>query len=140
MVEASVDDIAVAGEGNQFLALLKTGAGAILPIVIDAFQAISISTGRSGEDPGRPLPHDLMLSILELFGAKLSRIEITDLIEGVYFAMLVIERQGVQFEVDARPSDALALAVRVQAPIFIAEHVIEENALTDDYGGGGFQA
>ncbi len=140
MVEASVDDIAVAGEGNQFLALLKTGAGAILPIVIDAFQAISISTGRSGEDPGRPLPHDLMLSMLELFGAKLSRIEITDLIEGVYFAMLVIERQGVQFEVDARPSDALALAVRVQAPIFIAEHVIEENALTDDYGGGGFQA
>ena len=81
-----------------------------------------------------------MLSMLELFGAKLSRIEITDLIEGVYFAMLVIERQGVQFEVDARPSDALALAVRVQAPIFIAEHVIEENALTDDYGGGGFQA
>lgn len=140
MVEASVDDIAVAGEGNQFLALLKTGEGAILPIVIDAFQAISISTGRSGEDPGRPLPHDLMLSILELFGAKLSRVEITDLIEGVYFAMLVIERQGVQFEVDARPSDALALAVRVQAPIFIAEHVIEENALTDDYGGGGFQA
>ncbi|MDE0528566.1 MAG: bifunctional nuclease family protein [Truepera sp.] len=140
MVEASVDDIAVAGEGNQFLALLKTGAGAILPIVIDAFQAISISTGRSGEDPGRPLPHDLMLSMLELFSAKLSRIEITDLIEGVYFAMLVIERQGVQFEVDARPSDALALAVRVQAPIFIAEHVIEENALTDDYGGGGFQA
>ena len=140
MVEASVEDIAVAGEGNQFLALLKTGAGAILPIVIDAFQAISISTGRSGEDPGRPLPHDLMLSMLELFGAKLSRIEITDLIEGVYFAMLVIERQGVQFEVDARPSDALALAVRVQAPIFIAEHVIEENALTDDYGGGGFQA
>ncbi|MDE0100287.1 MAG: bifunctional nuclease family protein [Truepera sp.] len=140
MIEASVDDIAVAGEGNQFLALLKTGAGAILPIVIDAFQAISISTGRSGEDPGRPLPHDLMLSMLELFGAKLSRIEITDLIEGVYFAMLVIERQGVQFEVDARPSDALALAVRVQAPIFIAEHVIEENALTDDYGGGGFQA
>lgn len=140
MIEASVDDIAVAGEGNQFLALLKTGAGAILPIVIDAFQAISISTGRSGEDPGRPLPHDLMLSMLELFGAKLSRIEITDLIEGVYFAMLVIERQGVQFEVDARPSDALALAVRVQAPIFIAEHVVEENALTDDYGGGGFQA
>ncbi len=140
MVEASVDDIAVAGEGNQFLALLKTGEGAILPIVIDAFQAISISTGRSGEDPGRPLPHDLMLSMLELFGAKLSRVEITDLIEGVYFAMLVIERQGVQFEVDARPSDALALAVRVQAPIFIAEHVIEENALTDDYGGGGFQA
>ena len=140
MVEVSVDDIAVAGEGNQFLALLKTGAGAILPIVIDAFQAISISTGRSGEDPGRPLPHDLMLSMLELFGAKLSRIEITDLIEGVYFAMLVLERQGVQFEIDARPSDALALAVRVQAPIFIAEHVIEENALTDDYGGGGFQA
>ena len=140
MVEASLEDIAVAGEGNQFLALLKTSSGAILPIVIDAFQAISISTGRSGDDPGRPLTHDLMLSMLELFGAVVSHIEITDLVDGVYYAMLVLERQGVQFEVDARPSDALALSVRVDAPIFIAEHVIDENALTDDYGGGGFQA
>ena len=137
---ASVDDIAVAGEGNQFLALLKTGAGAILPIVIDAFQAISISTGRSGEDPGRPLPHDLMLSMLELFSCKIVPHRDHRPHRGGLFRHVGDRAPGVQFEVDARPSDALALAVRVQAPIFIAEHVIEENALTDDYGGGGFQA
>ena len=140
MIAASLEDIAVAGDGNQFLALLKTDAGSILPIFIDAFQAISISAGRSGDDPGRPMTHDLILSMIELFGAKIDRIEITDIVEGVYFAMLVNERQGVNFEIDARPSDALAVAVRSQAPILIAEHVVEQNALVDDYGGNAFEA
>ena len=86
------------------------------------------------------MTHDLILSMIELFGAKIDRIEITDIVEGVYFAMLVIERQGVNFEIDARPSDALAVAVRSQAPILIAEHVVEQNALVDDYGGNAFEA
>jgi bifunctional DNase/RNase len=140
MIAASLEDIAVAGEGNQFLALLKTESGSILPIVIDAFQAISISMGRNGDEPGRPMTHDLILSMIELFGAKVARIEITDIVEGVYLSMLVIERQGVNFEIDARPSDALAVAVRVKAPILIAEHVVDENALADAYGGNAFEA
>ncbi|MEX2534117.1 MAG: bifunctional nuclease family protein [Trueperaceae bacterium] len=141
MVEAVLEDIAVAGEGNQFLVLLRTKDDDVLPIVIDALQAMSIAAGRSDEPFGRPLTHDLMLSALKMFDATVARVEITDLVEGTYYSMLILERQGVHFEVDARPSDALALAVRSKAPILVAEHVIEQNALTDDYsGGGGFEA
>lgn len=142
MIEAVLEDIAVAGEGNQFLVLLRTENDDVLPIVIDALQAMSIAAGRSEETlVGRPLTHDLMLSALRMFDANVARVEITDLVEGTYYSMLILERQGVNFEVDARPSDSLALAVRAKVPIFVAEHVIEQNALTDDYsGGGGFEA
>lgn len=147
MVEAQLEDIAVSGDGSQILMLLKTKQGdEVLPIVIDMAQAISIAMARSGEATQRPLTHDLMLTTLGLFDAKVARIEITDLIEGTFYAMLVLERQGVRFDVDARPSDALALAVRTEAPIFIAEHVLERNALSDDLfddsegGSSGFEA
>jgi len=142
MVEAVLEDIAVAADGNQFLVLLKAGDDNILPIVIDPMQAMAIAAGRGEDLTERPLTHDLMVSVLDLFDVKVARVEITDLIEGTYYAMLVLERRGVHFEVDARPSDALALAVRVGAPILIAEHVVEQNARTDDYasGSGGFEA
>ena len=142
MVEVQLEDIAVSGDGNQFIALLRSEEGDVLPIVIDAMQAISIAAGRSGESVARPLTHDLMLSMLQMLDAKVASIEITDLVEGTYYAMLVLERAEVRMEIDARPSDALALAVRTEAPIFIAEHVIEQNALSDDTPGGtgGFEA
>jgi hypothetical protein len=143
MVEAELEDIAVSGDENQFLVLLRRkDAGDILPIHIDAMQAISIAAGRSAERLERPLTHDLMISVLEMLGATVARVEVTDLVDGTYYAMLILERSGVRFEVDARPSDALALAVRVQAPLFVAEHVFEQNALRDDdyEGGGGAEA
>ncbi len=141
MIEVNLEDIAVSGDENQFLVLLKGPEGDLLPIVIDAMQALAIAAGRAGEGPGRPLTHDLMLSMLELLGAKVSRVEITDVAEGTYFAMVVLERAGVHLDVDARPSDALALAVRTGAPIFVAPHVLEQNALSDDLGSqGGFEA
>ena len=142
MVPVTLEDIAVSGDENQFLVLLKGPDGDLLPIVIDAMQALAIAAGRAGEGPGRPLTHDLMLSMLELLGAKVSRVEITDVADGTYYAMLVLERQGVHLDLDARPSDALALAVRTGAAIFVAPHVLEQNALSDDVGGqsGGFEA
>lgn len=142
MVQVTLEDIAVSGDENQFLVLLKAPDGDLLPIVIDAMQALAIAAGRAGEGPGRPLTHDLMLSMLELLGATVSRVEITDVADGTYYAMLVLERQGVHLDLDARPSDALALAVRTGAPIFVAEQVLAQNALSDDVGGpsGGFEA
>ncbi len=142
MVEVFVEDIAISGDDSQFLVLLRSDQDDILPMVIDGVQAYAISMGRSGEKASRPLSHDLMLSMMEMLGAKIARIEITDLIEGIYFAMVVLERSGIHLEVDARPSDALALAVRVDAPVFVAEHVLEQNALTDDLSSGseGFEA
>lgn len=141
MVEVTLEDIAVSGDENQFLVLLKAPGGELLPIVIDAMQAIAIAAGRSSEKPERPLTHDLMLSLLELLDARVARVEITDMVGGTYYAMLVLERSGVHLDVDARPSDALALAVRTQSPIFVADHVIEQNGLSDDVGPpGGFEA
>jgi bifunctional DNase/RNase len=142
MVEAVVEDIAVSGEGSHFVVLLRTGDSDILPIVIDALQAMSIAAARMGEPPERPMTHDLLLSTVELLGAKVIRVEITDLVDGTYYGMLVLERQGMRFDIDARPSDALALAVRTSCPIMIARHVLTEHALTDeDLGeGGGFEA
>jgi bifunctional DNase/RNase len=138
MVEVVLEDIAVSGEdGARFLVLLKAPGGDLLPIVIDPMQAVSIAAARSLERAERPLTHDLMLSMIELLGAKVLRIEITDLVDGTYFSNLHLERQGMAYEIDARPSDALALAVRAECPIFVAEHVLEASGLSDDVGAGG---
>lgn len=137
MIEVELEDIAVSGDENQFLALLRAEGGELLPIRIDAMQAISIAAGRSKEQLERPLTHDLLVSLLELLDAPVKRVEITDLIEGTFYANLLLERSGVAFEVDARPSDAMAIAVRVGAPIFVAKHVLELSALRDDFGGSG---
>ena len=141
MTLVTVEDIAVSGEdGARFLVLLKGPGGDLLPIVVDALQALAIAAGRQEERPERPLTHDLMLSTLELLGASLQKVEITDLVEGTYYAMLVLERQGMRYDVDARPSDALALAGRTKCPVYVAEHVLEANGLSDDVGGSGFEA
>lgn len=132
-----LDDIAVSGEGKQFLLLLRSEDDErVLPIVVDAMQALAIAAGRGDEKPPRPLTHDLTLSLLEVLDAKVVRVEITDLAEGTFYAMLGVERGGVRFDVDARPSDALALAVRTGAPIFVEEQVLENSGLSDDTGDG----
>lgn len=141
MIEATFENIAVAGEGTHFLVLLRTKNNDILPIAIDALQAHAIAAGRAQEKFPRPLTHDLMLSMLELLGAEVKRIEVTDLREGTYYARLILDNRGIEFELDARPSDALALAVRVDAPLLIAQKVIDMAALGEFEGGpGGVEA
>ncbi len=141
MIEVTVEDIAVSGEdAARFLVLLKAPSGDLLPIVVDALQAVAIAAGRQDDKPQRPLTHDLLLSVLQMLGASLQRVEVTDLVEGTYYAMLVLERQGMRFDVDARPSDAIALAVRTKCPVFVSEHVLEASGLSDDVGGSGFEA
>jgi bifunctional DNase/RNase len=76
-----------------------------------------------------------------MLGVSVTRVEVTELREGTYFALLILERTGVAFEVDARPSDALAIAVRVGAPIFVAPEVLEHSGLRDEFDAtGGAQA
>ena len=123
--------------GKQPIVLLKTvDDNRFLPIWIGAVEATAIAYEQQGVKPARPLTHDLFVSVLELMGVEVARVEVTDLVEGTYYSMLVLERAGVRFDVDARPSDALALAVRVKAPVFVAEHVLEQSALRDEFGGG----
>lgn len=139
MVRAVLEDIAVAGSGEFFVMLLKTAKGEFVPITIGHLEAMSILAGRSKERLPRPLSHDLMLSALELLGARIVRVEVTDLVTtdegGTFYARLVLENRGIELELDARPSDALALAVRVDAPLWVAERVVERAGLSDFTGG-----
>lgn len=135
LVEAVLEDVAVAGNGEFFIVLLKTEAGEFVPITIGHLEALSILAGRSAEPPTRPLSHDLMLSSLELLGATVKRIEVTELVTtsegGTFYGRVVLENRGIELELDARPSDALALAVRTGAPIWVAQTVVEQVGLSD---------
>lgn len=139
MIEAVLEDVAVAGSGEFFILLLKTQRGEFVPITIGHLEAMSILAGRASEKLSRPLSHDLMLSALELLGATLGRVEVTELVTtaegGTFYGKVVLESRGVEFELDARPSDALALAVRTGVPIWVAETVVEQVGMTD-FGGG----
>jgi bifunctional DNase/RNase len=96
------------------------------PIVIGLFEAVAIDRCVRDRKTKRPMTHDLMTSLLPALGAKLDRVIISDLKENTFYATLVLTNAaGETVEVDARPSDAIALAVHVNAPIFVEERVIE---------------
>lgn len=142
MINAVIEDIAMSGEGNHFIVLLRTDADEILPIVVDSLQAMSIIAARVDEPTARPLTHDLMVSMIDMLGARLVRVEITDLREGTFFAHVVLDRAGVEIELDSRPSDALALAARDKScPIMVSKAVMALHAFTDELSGEeGFKA
>jgi uncharacterized protein len=104
---------------NQPIVLLKEVDGArYLPIWVGAVEASAIAFAQQGLVPARPLTHDLFTSILHILNAKVERVEITDLIDGVFYSELHL---GGAITVSARPSDAIALALRAGAPISAAE-------------------
>lgn len=141
MINAVIEDIAMSGEGSHFIVLLRTDADEILPIVVDSLQAMAIIAARVDEPPERPHTHDLMLSLIDMLGARLIRVEITDLIDGTFYGQVVLDRGGVEVELDARPSDALALVARVKdCPILVSKAVMSLHAYTDDIKGDGFEA
>jgi bifunctional DNase/RNase len=97
------------------------------PIVIGISEAIAIDRRLSGFEIGRPMTHDLLASTIEALGAKLESIAITDIVEGTFFATLVMtDRDGKRIEIDARPSDAIALGVAGDVPIYVSDTVIED--------------
>jgi len=109
---------------NQPIVLLREiGGERYLPIWIGAVEATAIAFAQQGVVPARPMTHDLMRDLLTALDAELTQIRITELREGVFYALLVFS-SGV--EVSARPSDAIALALRTGTPIFGADQVLEE--------------
>jgi bifunctional DNase/RNase len=97
-----------------------------LPIIIGAFEAQSIALEMEGIKPPRPLTHDLMKNIIDTFGVSLQDVFINELRDGTFYAKITIEGVSESQEVDSRPSDAIALAVRYGVPIFVAEEVLNE--------------
>jgi uncharacterized protein len=116
--------------GKQPIVLLKTREGnKFLPIWIGHPEAAAILMKLQGANTPRPMTHDLMDDMLEKLQAECTRVSVTELRENTFYASIQLRIDGREVEIDSRPSDALALAVRTQAPIFAHEDVIAESAI-----------
>ena len=116
--------------GKQPIVLLKTADGnKFLPIWIGHPEAAAILMKLQSQAPPRPMTHDLLSDMLEQLGATVSRITVTELRENTFFAQITVTQDGQEIEIDSRPSDAIALAIRAEAPIYAADRVIEESAI-----------
>src|SRR5689334_11234181 len=116
--------------GKQPIVLLKTADGnKFLPIWIGHPEAAAILMKLQGASTPRPMTHDLVTAMLGELDAQVVRITVTELKENTFYASITVQQNGSEIEIDSRPSDAIALAVRADAPIFAAEEVIEESAI-----------
>lgn len=116
--------------GKQPIVLLKTSEGnKFLPIWIGHPEAAAILMKLQGASTPRPMTHDLVTDMLSHLEARVTRIAVTELRDNTFYAMITLQVNGGEIEIDSRPSDAIALAVRADAPIFAADAVIEESAI-----------
>jgi len=129
LVPAEVWTVAKAEQGNAVL-VRPLGLDVAVPIFIAPLEAQSILIGLGSVKMPRPLTHDLLITVLEHLEASVNRVEITALREGTYYAKLVLESSGSEIVIDARPSDCLALAVRMKCPIYIDEAVVDEAGIS----------
>jgi uncharacterized protein len=116
--------------GKQPIVLLKTAEGnKFLPIWIGHPEAAAILMKLQGAAPPRPLTHDLLAAMLGQLEARVAKITVTELRENTFYAVITVVQDGTEIEIDSRPSDAIALAVRAEAPIYAADDVIEESGI-----------
>src|ERR671929_2162477 len=116
--------------GKQPIVLLKTAEGnKFLPIWIGHPEAAAILMKLQSHSAPRPMTHDLVADMLEQLGAQVTRIVVTELRENTFYAQITVQLDGSEIEIDSRPSDAIALAIRADAPIYAADDVIEESAI-----------
>jgi len=127
MVRVQLRSVRVDLQSNTPVLLLEeqAGIGRTLPIFIGTPEATSIAYAVQGVEVPRPLTHDLLVEVIEELGAVLEHIEISDLDGSTYYAELVLTRDGEAHSVSARPSDAVALAIRTGSPLFVADHLME---------------
>jgi len=127
LIEVAVDSIRVHMPTGQHVVILKEkGAERYLPIWIGVYEANAIALKITGITPDRPITHDLLASTLGQLEIGLSRIVVTSLANDVFYARIHLRQDGRELDVDARPSDAIALAVRMECPIFVADEVLEK--------------
>ncbi len=127
MVELSLVGVRVELPSNQPIVLLKeTDGDRYLPIWIGAVEATAIAFALQGIQTPRPMTHDLMRDLLRDAGVAVERIVINELVDQTFFALIRMASNGETKEVSSRPSDAIALAVRINAPIYAAEDVLDQ--------------
>lgn len=134
MVEVVIDSIRVGlMSQNRVIILRETGTERYLAIWIDAYMAEQITFALQEIEVARPMSHDLMKQILHSLNARLIRVEVVELKNEVYYGNLVIETDnGHQINIDTRPSDALALAVRTNIPILVSRKVMDEAGIVPE--------
>ncbi len=126
-IEMIVETVGVSKIDYQPVAILKEKDGGLyLPIWIGLLEASAISVILEGAEVPRPLTADLLCSVIDKMGAKVNYVAINDLKDGTFYAKIAINANWQQMEIDARPSDAIAIAIRVKAPIFVEKAVLDQ--------------
>ena len=130
MIKMEVKTVTADQGGNFLVLLMDDEEKKVLPISIGPLEAQAIALVLQGEIPPRPLTHDLLKSVCENLGGSMEKVVITDIRENTFYAEIYLQRNGETIVVDSRPSDAIALALRFQAPIFMVTKMVE---FTYDY-------
>ena len=133
MIEVNIDSIRVSLMSQHRVVVLKeVDTDRYLPIWIGPFEADAITIQLQGVEVSRPLTHDLLKSVIDEMGAKISHVVVSELKNDTFYARIIMDVGGDSMEIDARPSDAIALSVRVSAPLFVAEEVMDMAAITPE--------
>ncbi len=132
MRQMKVDKLGIDLLTHDPVVILKDMDGKrFLPILIGPFEATAIALALEGAPVPRPLTHDLMRSILDSLDAKLEQVVVHDIRDSTFFAKLIVRNNGELQEIDARPSDGIALALRANAPIYVSDKIVLEESVPD---------
>jgi bifunctional DNase/RNase len=135
-VEVNIENVSLSKLG--FIVFLRReGADSVLPICIGAAEAHSIAAAYNNRSFPRPLSHDLFKNVLDTLECTVNKVHVTDLVDGTFYARIFISQGGREYDIDSRPSDAIALALRFAVPIWVSEHVLESAAIDIDLVEGG---
>jgi hypothetical protein len=131
-VEMKIKGLMIDPVSNMPIIILKNATGeSVLPIWVGIFEANAIAVRLEKIISPRPMTHDLLRNVIEELRAKIRRIVITDLKDNTFFASILLTVDGRELTIDARPSDAMALALRAEAPIFVEEAVLARSSSAD---------
>lgn len=127
MIEMNIVGVRLELPLNQPIVLLKEKKGKrYLPIWIGTFEAMAIALAMQGVKTPRPMTHDLVRNLFEKLNIQMTKVEITEIKEGTFYALITLSVDGEFRQIDSRPSDAIALAVRTMSPVYADESVLEE--------------
>lgn len=133
MIEVIIDSVRVSLMSQHRLVVLKDmKEPRFLPIWIGPFEADAITIELQGVEVARPLTHDLLKSTITKLGAEIERVAITDLRSDTFYAQISLKANGRRLEIDSRPSDAIALAVRAKVPVYVSDEVMDQAAITPE--------
>ncbi|MGH1363227.1 MAG: bifunctional nuclease domain-containing protein [Calditrichia bacterium] len=132
MIEVKVNGLFLTQSQSSGVILKEISGEQTLPIIIGEYEAQSIALGLENIAPPRPITHDLLLNMLEAMDAKIERVIVSDLKNNTYYAIIQVKRKSRLYEIDARPSDAIALAVRQDIRIFVEDEVMQKGAYSAD--------